>query len=200
MNNLLKAAALLPLHLVFLAALGCSPTSPAPAATEHDEPEALARTEFTDRVENFFEYEPLHAGKPSQFRIHLTDLSDGSPVEQAKVSLTVRRPARNCKRIGDCRQGWKSHRNLCRGGHHRAGRRLRHRVSYQERQARRTVAIDGLQGGMNHEEANHSPDLFCLSRDIDVSDCAAAAVRLSLQSVVDMYIQNNLDLQAARSG
>ena len=92
MNNLLKAAALLPLHLVLLAAIGCSPTSPAPAAPEHDEPEALARTEFTDRVENFFEYEPLHAGKPSQFRIHLTDLGDGSPVEQAKVSLTVRRP------------------------------------------------------------------------------------------------------------
>ena len=92
MNNLLKAAALLPLHLVFLATLGCSPTSPAPAAPQHDEPEALARTEFTDRIENFFEYEPLQAGKPSQFRIHLTDLSDGSPVEQAKVSLTVRRP------------------------------------------------------------------------------------------------------------
>ena len=91
MNNLLKAAALLPLPLVFLAALGCTPTSPAPAATQHDEPEALARTEFTDRIENFFEYEPLQAGKPSQFRIHLTDLSDGSPVEQAKVSLTVRR-------------------------------------------------------------------------------------------------------------
>ena len=91
MNNLLKAAALLLLHLVFLVALGCSPANPAPAATQHDEPEALARTEFTDRIENFFEYEPLQAGKPSQFRIHLTDLSDGSPVEQAKVSLTVRR-------------------------------------------------------------------------------------------------------------
>ena len=97
MNNLLKAAALLPLHLVFLAALGCSPTSPAPAAPQHDEPEALARTEFTDRIENFFEYEPLRAGKPSQFRIHLTDLSDGSPVEQAQVSLTVRRSSEETK-------------------------------------------------------------------------------------------------------
>ena len=92
MNNLSKAAALLLLHLVFLAVLGCSPTSPAPAGPQHDEPVALARTEFTDRIENFFEYEPLQAGKPSQFRIHLTDLSDGSPVEKAKVSLTVRRP------------------------------------------------------------------------------------------------------------
>jgi 5-hydroxyisourate hydrolase-like protein (transthyretin family) len=41
-------------------------------------------------VENFFEYEPLHAGKPSQFRIHLTDLSDGAPVAKAEVSLIAR--------------------------------------------------------------------------------------------------------------
>src|SRR5262249_39710105 len=51
---------------------------------------AIARTEFTERIENFFEYEPLKAGKPSQFRIHLTDLSEGSPVEKAEVKLTVR--------------------------------------------------------------------------------------------------------------
>ena len=55
----------------------------------HEE-EALARTEFTDRVENFFEYEPLRAGKPSQFLIHLTDLSDGTPVEKAEVTLITR--------------------------------------------------------------------------------------------------------------
>jgi hypothetical protein len=66
---------------------GCSSPSAAPAAPEA---EALSRTEFTDRVENFFEYEPLHSGRPSQFRIHLTNLSDGSPVEQAEVTLTVR--------------------------------------------------------------------------------------------------------------
>jgi hypothetical protein len=35
-------------------------------------------------------YGPFKAGKPSQFRIHLTDLSDGSPVEQAEVTLSVR--------------------------------------------------------------------------------------------------------------
>lgn len=66
----------------------CSkPASPPVTAAE---PEAASRTEFTERVENFFEYEPLHAGKPSQVRIHLTDLSDGSPVEKAEVTLTVR--------------------------------------------------------------------------------------------------------------
>jgi hypothetical protein len=65
----------------------CSRPVPPPAATE---PEALSRTEFTNRVENYFEYEPLHGGKPSQVRIHLTDLSDGSPVEKAEVRLAVR--------------------------------------------------------------------------------------------------------------
>ena len=59
------------------------------AEAEHEE-EALARTEFTARIENFFEYEPLHAGKPSQFLIHLTDLSDGTPIEKAEVTLIAR--------------------------------------------------------------------------------------------------------------
>src|SRR2546427_2656764 len=63
------------------------PETPAPAPVE---PEALSRTEFTKRVENYFEYEPLRHAKPSPVRIHLTDLSDGSPVEKAEVSLTVR--------------------------------------------------------------------------------------------------------------
>lgn len=61
---------------------------------EPEEEEALARTEFTDRVENFFEYTPLKAGKPSQFLIHLTDLEDGSPVEKADVTLKIKRPDR----------------------------------------------------------------------------------------------------------
>src|SRR5215204_6351480 len=59
-------------------------------AAEHEE-EALARTEFTDRIENFFEYSPLHAGEPSQFLIHLTDLTDGNPVEKAEVTLTIQK-------------------------------------------------------------------------------------------------------------
>lgn len=62
--------------------------SPAPEA-EHEE-EAIARTEFTDRIENFFEYDPLKAGKQSQFLIHITDLSDGTPVEKADVTLITR--------------------------------------------------------------------------------------------------------------
>jgi len=74
--------------IIISALLACS--KPAPPAAATPEPEALSRTEFTDRVENYFEYEPLRAGKASQVRIHLTDLSDGSPVEGAEVTLTVR--------------------------------------------------------------------------------------------------------------
>src|SRR5438046_6483580 len=70
--------------------LGCR--GPQPSRSEQ-QPETLSRTEFTDRIENFFEHEPLTPGKPSRFLIHLTDLSDGSPVEKADVTLTVR-PAR----------------------------------------------------------------------------------------------------------
>ena len=49
----------------------------------------LSRTEFTDRVENFFEYEPLKTGRASQFRIHLTDLAEGTPVARAEISLKL---------------------------------------------------------------------------------------------------------------
>jgi 5-hydroxyisourate hydrolase-like protein (transthyretin family) len=75
--------------VILLGALGCSRGAKTETAAEA-EAEAIARTEFTERIENFFEYEPLKAGKPSQFLIHLTDLTDGSPVEQAGVTLTIR--------------------------------------------------------------------------------------------------------------
>ncbi len=74
------------LFLCLLIASGCSQPAAAPPVAE---PETLSRTEFTVRVENYFEYEPLRGGKASPFRIHLTDLSDGSPVEQAEVTLTA---------------------------------------------------------------------------------------------------------------
>src|SRR5688572_22986551 len=72
---------------LFLVQFGCSRAQP--AAEEHDE-DALSRTEFTDRLENFFDYDPLKPGKPSQFLIHLTDLCDGTPVEKAEVTLITR--------------------------------------------------------------------------------------------------------------
>jgi len=79
--------ALLCLLSLFLLQFACSRTQP--VAEEHEE-EALSRTEFTERIENFFEHDPLKAGKASQFLIHLTDLSDGAPVEKAEVTLITR--------------------------------------------------------------------------------------------------------------
>jgi 5-hydroxyisourate hydrolase-like protein (transthyretin family) len=79
------------LSALLLAVLcGCRAQEQKTAVKADAEEEAIARTEFTERMENFFEYEPLKAGKPSQFRIHLTDLRDGSPVEQAEVTLSIR--------------------------------------------------------------------------------------------------------------
>lgn len=79
------ATSVLMFGVMLFASCGSSATK---KEAEHEE-EAIAVTEFTDRIENFFEYAPLHAGKPSQFLIHLTDLSDGSPVEKAEVSLKI---------------------------------------------------------------------------------------------------------------
>ncbi len=87
--NKLSRAAVPALLMISCLIPGCATPAPTPASAPAAEPETLSRTEFTDRVENYFEYEPLHAGKPSQVRIHLTDLSDGSPVEKAEVTLTV---------------------------------------------------------------------------------------------------------------
>ena len=86
-NARTRIAALLLLSLISL--MGCSKPAAAPAAPPA-EPETLSRTEFTGRIENYFEYEPLRSGKPGPVRIHLTDLSDGTPVEKAEVTLTVR--------------------------------------------------------------------------------------------------------------
>ncbi len=82
-----RSSVLFTLLLLLLSVAACG--SRPKAEAEHEE-EALSRTEFTDRLENFFEYEPLKAGKPSQFLIHLTDLSDGTPVEKAEVTMTTR--------------------------------------------------------------------------------------------------------------
>jgi 5-hydroxyisourate hydrolase-like protein (transthyretin family) len=95
MTNSRRAVALLLAQILLFSLFGCSNTEPAEgggAEAEHEsEAEPIARTEFNDRLENFFEYPPFQAGKPSQFRIHLTDLVDGSPVEKAEVTLTVQR-------------------------------------------------------------------------------------------------------------
>ena len=83
--QLIRVAALLLLSATLF--IGCSKQETVPAAAP--EPAVNSRTEFTDRIENYFEYEPFRSGKASQIRIHLTDLSDGSPVEQAQVTVAM---------------------------------------------------------------------------------------------------------------
>lgn len=83
-----RRSVLVALALVSLAFAACG-SRPQQAEAEHEE-EAESRTEFTDRIENFFEYDRLQVGKASEFLIHLTDLSDGTPVEKADVVLTIR--------------------------------------------------------------------------------------------------------------
>ena len=84
----LLLSGLLAVFVVFAACGGSKPA--AEAKPEGEEEEALARTEFTDRIENFFEYDPLKAGKPSQFLILITDLTDGTPIEKADVTLKIK--------------------------------------------------------------------------------------------------------------
>lgn len=78
------------LSLLALTLCNVAACSHAHEADSGEEAEALSRTEFTERVENFFEYAPLKAGQKSEFLIHLTDLSDGTPVAKAEVDLIAR--------------------------------------------------------------------------------------------------------------
>jgi hypothetical protein len=87
---MIQLAAIWVVVLLICACALCGCSNGAKSQAKAEEEEAIARTEFTERIENFFEYEPLKAGEPSQFLIHLTDLSDGSPVEKAEVKLTIR--------------------------------------------------------------------------------------------------------------
>lgn len=92
--NLMPILSLAMILLIISCALsGCARNAKPQAKAEEEE--ALSRTEFTGRIENFFEYAPLKKGKPSQFLIHLTDLTDGSPVEKAEVTLTIRAKGSN---------------------------------------------------------------------------------------------------------
>ena len=94
---MLKGSSVVLLTLLILTAAASGACSGAKEAATTDEGEALSRTEFTTRIENYFEFDPLKAGKKSQFLIHLTDLSDGSPVEQAEVTLTIRSTGSNAE-------------------------------------------------------------------------------------------------------
>jgi membrane fusion protein, heavy metal efflux system len=56
-----------------------------PAPAEADEPPTHAVTTWTEKTELFMEYPPLVAGEQARFAIHLTDLSDFSPLREGRV-------------------------------------------------------------------------------------------------------------------
>ena len=66
-----------------------------PSTSPAEEEEAIARTEFNERLENFFEFDAFKPGRASKFLIHLTDLTTGKPVSKAEVTLTARGPNGN---------------------------------------------------------------------------------------------------------
>jgi membrane fusion protein, heavy metal efflux system len=79
---------------------GCnsSPDGPSGEQTEgadhgtETQAEPIARTEFSDRLLNFFEFAPLKPQETSSFLIHLTDLKTGEPVAQGDVKLIIKGP------------------------------------------------------------------------------------------------------------
>ena len=54
------------------------------------EVEPIARTEFSGKLLNFFEFAPLKPQQMSSFLIHLTELDSGEPVAQADVKLIIK--------------------------------------------------------------------------------------------------------------
>lgn len=72
-------------------------STPQPGQTqqaEHAEEgeQTIARTEFTSKLLDFFEFTPLKPGQPSTFLIHLTELATGEPVSEADVKLKIKGP------------------------------------------------------------------------------------------------------------
>ena len=52
--------------------------------TTQAEAKPLSHTVFTEKVGAYLVYQPLKAGQPSEFALHLTDHAEGTPVGQAE--------------------------------------------------------------------------------------------------------------------
>ena len=87
------------LAVLLLLAAGCRGGSTGGAGGEggkqedhggEGEVEPIARTEFSGKLLNFFEFAPLKPQQMSSFLIHLTELDSGEPVAQADVKLIIK--------------------------------------------------------------------------------------------------------------
>lgn len=102
MKNFAPRGAILILVVASLLLSGCNSTphdhphepngEPTPKSEQTKEAEPLARTEFSERLLNFFEFAPLKPQETSSFLIHLTDLKTGEPVAQGDVKLVIKGP------------------------------------------------------------------------------------------------------------
>lgn len=71
--------------LILAGILSACSSAPAPEPAAEEDPPAEAVTIWSDRTELFMEYPPLVAGEQARFAIHLTDLSDFSPLRDGRV-------------------------------------------------------------------------------------------------------------------
>lgn len=77
---------------LLLIAASCTPTSGQPisaAPAEEEEPEPVAVTVFTEKVELFMEYPRLVPGLEARFLAHVTVLETGEPVRQGELRLEL---------------------------------------------------------------------------------------------------------------
>ncbi|MFB3126125.1 MAG: efflux RND transporter periplasmic adaptor subunit, partial [Candidatus Acidiferrales bacterium] len=62
-----------------------------------EEPATIAVTRWTEKTELFMEYPPLVAGEKARFAVHLTDLSDFTPLTAGQVVIELRSPGGSVK-------------------------------------------------------------------------------------------------------
>lgn len=62
---------------------------PVAAADDHHDEGGEKLTDFSEKTELFVEYQPLIAGQPSKFAIHLTRLADYKPLPKGKVTVVL---------------------------------------------------------------------------------------------------------------
>lgn len=100
-----------PSLLLCVALLGCGGDEHDHAGHEHAEEGhehaegAIGITRWSDSLELFAEHPPAVAGEEVAFLAHLTNLADFSPVEDARVRLTLRGPAELSAEAGMLRSG-----------------------------------------------------------------------------------------------
>ncbi len=75
---------------LLLAAGGLSACTRAVSNAPAGDAGRLSKTVFAEKLGAYLVYAPLKAGRPSEFALHLTDLTEGTPVDKAEIALTAK--------------------------------------------------------------------------------------------------------------